>query len=308
MARQTEARIYMRMEDLDTARARAESVQQAYDDLGWLGLTWDSYASANGGAEFSVVQSHRLGLYAAALEQLMRKDAVYPCTCTRAQIAAAVAQSASAPHEEDSTPRYPGTCAKRAAFDGEGRMSKDLVVSPHCYRLRVPPGPIAFDDVLAGPQSFDVSAEVGDFPLTRFSADRPGPSTIVPAYQLACVADDHAMAIDMVIRGDDLLSSTPRQLVLYRALGWEPPRFGHIPLVVGADGKRLAKRHGESRIAQFRAAGVSPERIIGWAAWRSGLMERPEEISAADLLPRFAIEKIPRERIVLESENLAFLR
>src|SRR6185369_15289294 len=109
-----------------------------------------------------------------------------------------------------------------------------------CWRLRVPEGKIAFQDVIAGPQQFDVAAEVGDFPLTRFDN--------TPAYQLACVVDDHAMAIDCVVRGDDLLSSTPRQMLVYEALGWQPPQFAHVPLVIGPDGKRLAKRHGESRI------------------------------------------------------------
>ena len=127
-----------------------------------------------------------------------------------------------------------------------------------------------FDDVIAGRQAFDVGREVGDFPLTRFEGAWPR-----PGYQLACVVDDHAMGIDMVIRGDDLLSSTPRQMLVYEALGWKPPRFAHVPLVIGADGKRLAKRHGESRIAQFRAAGISAERIVGWAAWRCGQMTKP---------------------------------
>ncbi len=313
LARQAGAKIYMRMEDLDAGRAKPQSVQQAYDDLHWLGLDWDAYEdtrNAHPETRNEVVQSQRLPLYAAALESLWHTRAIYPCTCTRADIAASVAASASAPHEGESQPRYPGTCRDKL----ESRNLK--LETPHCFRLRVHPGPVAFTDLIAGPQSLDVSAETGDFPITRFT---PPPSTAIenqkskienpppPAYQLACVVDDHAMAIDLVIRGDDLLPSTPRQLLLYHALGYAPPRFAHVPLVIGLDGKRLAKRHGESRIAQFRAAGIPPERIVGWAAWRSGQLATPREISARDLLPKFDLAQLPRERVILNDDDLTIL-
>ena len=141
-------------------------------------------------------------------------------------------------------------------------------------------------------------------PAAGCGADRELP----PAYQLACVVDDHAMGIDRVIRGDDLLSSTPRQMLIYQAMGWKVPGFVHVPLVIGADGKRLAKRHGESRIAEFRTAGVSAERVVGWAAWRCGQMESPREISAGEMVGRFDLAKLPRERLVLTAADLAWLR
>jgi glutamyl-tRNA synthetase len=297
LARQARAQIVMRMEDLDTGRAKPESVQQAYDDLRWLGIDWDGNI---------IVQSSRLHLYAAALEQLWADDKIYPCTCRRADIAAAVAGAASAPHDTDVSIRYPGTCSatRHATF---GRMNiADTVATIRgatgkevCWRLRVPPGEIRFDDALAGPQSFDVATDSGDFPLTRFDG--------TSAYQLAVVVDDHDLAIDMVIRGDDLLSSTPRQLHLYHALGWKAPAFAHAPLVVGTDGKRLAKRHGESRIAQFRAAAVPPEKIVGWSAWRSGQISAPQPLSAKDLIKTFDHAKIPPTRITLTATDLAFL-
>jgi glutamyl/glutaminyl-tRNA synthetase len=203
-----------------------------------------------------------------------------------------------------------------------------------------------FEDALAGRQAFDVGAETGDFPVTRFAdvnvsqmnagqgcSDRISARRheaheaheahedhedheedkeklrIPPAYQLACVVDDHAMGIDMVIRGDDLLASTPRQMLVYEALGYAPPPpgFAHVPLVIGADGKRLAKRHGESRIAQFRAAGVSAERVVGWVAWRSGQMDVPREISAEEMVERFDVERVPKERVVINEEDLGWL-
>ena len=301
LARQARAKIYMRMEDLDVGRAKPESVQQAYDDLRWLGMDWDAWEK-----EAEVVQSRRLDHYAGAIEQLWHSGRIYPCTCRRADIAAAVAAVASAPHETDAQLRYPGTCAgiTREQFPGQSAAQVAVALRTTtgkevCWRLRVPAGITRFDDALAGPQSFDVATETGDFPLTRFDG--------TPAYQLACVVDDHAMAIDLVVRGDDLLSSTPRQMLVYDALGWSPPRFAHVPLVIGEDGKRLAKRHGESRIAQFRAAGIAPERIVGWAAWRSGQLETPRDITAREMLTRFDPAKLPRERVVLNADDVTCL-
>jgi len=306
------------MEDLDAGRAKPESVQQAYDDLCWLGMDWDAFVPAQGLAgevadeEIEagvVVQSRRVMRYERVLEMLWQRDAIYPCTCSRAEIAAAVAASVNAPHEGEYNVRYPGTCAAR-----EWRGAKQSVVETTalvqretgrnvCWRLRVPPGVITFDDLIAGRQQFDVGTDVGDFPVTRFSQD----GTLPPAYQLACVTDDHAMGIDMIIRGDDLLSSTPRQMLIYRALNWPVPRFAHVPLVIGADGKRLAKRHGESRIAEFRAQGITPESIVGWAAWRSGQLDVPRTIAAKDITALFRLDALTRERIVIGHDDLTWL-
>ena len=164
-------------------------------------------------------------------------------------------------------------------------------------------GEVQFEDAIAGEQWVDVMTDAGDFPLTRFDA--------TPAYQLACVVDDWAMGIDCVIRGDDLLSSTPRQILAYRAMGVAEekiPRFTHVPLVVGLDGKRLAKRHGESRIAQFRDAGVSPEKVVGWVAWRSGQIAEPREMGVGEVLAGFDLNKVPKERVVLGDADLGWLK
>jgi glutamyl-tRNA synthetase len=344
LARQAGAKIFMRMDDIDATRAKADAVQQAYDDLRWLGLDWEAYDEEERSQKTEdrrqrvgeVVQSQRLGLYESTLEALWPGGAVYPCICTRADIAAAVVGAASAPHEVEVA--YPGTCRGRfPGFASTGltalQTAADILAATGkapCFRLRVAdaspiapathatPTPPTFTDLFAGPQSTNAGANGGDFPLTRFAqsqlSDHPvtlSPRhalTLPPAYQLACVADDHAMGIDLVIRGDDLLPSTPRQLLLYRALGWQPPRFLHVPLVVGPDGKRLAKRHGESRIAQFRAAGVSAQRIIGWAAWRAGQIPVPRVMAAADLVATFDLTRLPPHRITLTPEDLAWLR
>lgn len=295
MARQAGAQLLMRMEDLDLSRRKDEAVQQAYDDLAFLGIAADPAPP--------VVQSERLALYEAALERLVAADAVYPCTCTRADIAAAVAASVGAPQEGDATLRYTGLCRGRGlgldTSQGLLRAVDTATGRPVCWRLRVPDAAVPFDDLLAGAQAMNVWHDIGDFPVTRFDG--------TPAYQLACVVDDHAMAMDAVIRGNDLLSSTPRQILLYRALGYAPPRFAHVPLVIGPDGKRLAKRHGESRIAQFRQMGVAAERLVGWAAWRSGQIDRPREMSAAEVLPRFDAARIPPQPVVLGAEDFAWL-
>ncbi len=301
MARQAGASVVLRMEDLDAGRARPESIQQAYDDLRWLGMDWDegpahSFSGRPTGDDDEYVQSNRRPLYALTLDLLAKAGAIYPCVCSRADIAQTVAASVGAPHEGELQVCYPGTCRGKFADLADALQQTG---KPACWRLRVPEGMVEFDDLIAGPQRFEVAAEVGDFPLTRFDG--------TPAYQLACVVDDAAMAMDGVIRGDDLLSSTPRQILLYRAMGLTPPRFAHVPLVIGPDGKRLAKRHGESRIAQFRAAGVSAEKVVGWVAWRSGQMDRLREISAKEMVGMFELAKLPRERVVMGLEDLAWL-
>jgi len=318
LARQAGAQVVMRMEDLDAGRAKAEAVAQAYEDLQWLGMDWDlgpgtearSSKDHKGGVG-SLVQSERAaaGVYDAVVERLWQAEAIFPCVCTRADLLAAVAGGASAPHEGENQPRYPGTCrGLLAGIDGpmRGLTVADAARSVRlatgkvpCWRLLVRPGTQAFDDLIMGAQRFDVSAEAGDFPVTRFDE--------APAYQLAVVADDSAMGIDCVIRGDDLLSSTPRQMLVYQALGRPVPAFAHVPLVIGPDGKRLAKRHGESRIAQFRAAGIRPERIVGWAAWCSGQIACPQEMAAADMIGKFDLAKLPRGRVVMTGEDLNWL-
>ena len=275
-ARAAGGSVAVRIEDIDSPRVKPGAADQALADLRWLGLDWDGPP---------VVQTARLPLYAAALEELKRQDLVYPCTCTRSDVAAA----ASAPHAEHEGPVYPGTCAGRTAADA-ARLDR-----PYAWRFRVTDSP-AFDDAFAGPTRIDLTQVGGDFVVWKSGG--------TPAYQLAVVVDDAAMGVTEVIRGDDLLPSTPRQLLLYRALGRTPPAFAHVPLVVGPDGRRLAKRHGDTRLSALRAAGVGPGALVGLLAWSCGWADRIEPVSARDLVPRFRLDAIPRGPFVLTPELL----
>jgi glutamyl-tRNA synthetase len=167
------------------------------------------------------------------------------------------------------------------------------------WRFRVPEGAVAFDDAVRGRCSFDVAAETGDFVVARADG--------VAAYQLAVVVDDGAMGIEEVVRGDDLLSSTARQLLLYQALGLAAPRFAHVPLLVGEDGARLAKRHGAVSLGELRARGADPLRVVGVLAALSGWAGTGARVAARELVDGFALDRIPRQPAVLRAGALASL-
>jgi glutamyl-tRNA synthetase len=277
-ARAQGGRVVLRIEDIDSPRIKAGAAAAACADLRWLGLDWD---------DGPIVQTQRLEQYGAALEKLQQQELVYPCTCTRSDID----RAASAPHAEHEGPLYPGTCAGRRAADAAA-----LAGRPYAWRLRTTEETIPFTDSYRGPVHLNLRDLGGDFVVYK--------STGTPAYQLAVVVDDAAQGVTEVIRGDDLIPSTPRQLLLYRALGLAPPRFAHVPLVVGPDGRRLAKRHGDTRLAALRGAGVRSEDLLGLLAWSCGWLERCEPITARELLPRFRLAAIPSAPFVLGAEQL----
>jgi glutamyl-tRNA synthetase len=212
----------MRVEDLDRPRVRPGLEARILEELRWLGLDWDEGPDV-GGRRGPYRQSERLDRYRLALERLRGAGLVYPCFCSRAEVAAA----ALAPHGPgDDGPRYPGTCRDLSAAERAAR--------PPAWRFRVPEGAVAFADGLRGPQSVDVAAEVGDFVVARADG--------VPAYQLAVVVDDAEQGITDVVRGADLLGSTPRQAYLQQLLGLPRPRYVHLPVAVNAAGEKLSKQ------------------------------------------------------------------
>jgi glutamyl-tRNA synthetase len=279
-ARAAGGRLVMRVEDLDRPRVRPGLEARILDELRWLGLGWDEGPDLGGGFG-PYRQSERGGRYRAALERLREAGLAYPCFCSRAEIAAA----ARAPHgPADEGPRYPGTCLGLSP----GEAARRAAERAPAWRLRVEPGEVAFDDAVHGPCAFDVAGATGDFVVMRADG--------IAAYQLAVAVDDAAMEITEVVRGDDLLPSTARQLLLYRALGLTAPRFAHVPLVVGEDGERLAKRHGARSLGELREAGVAPEVVVGLLAASCGLAPAGARVAAAELVDGFAwgrVDKAP---------------
>lgn len=250
----------MRMEDLDPDRSRAQYAEAALEDLRWLGMDWDGGPDV-GGEHAPYEQSRRAEVYRAAWQRLRDRGFIYPCRCSRKDLAAAL----SAPHEgpsrvndPDDEPLYPGTC--RPASTGEGRFdfSPGLAEGPGGlnWRFRVPDGEvIEFIDGNLGVQRYTSGVDFGDFLVWR----RDG----VPSYQLACVADDFAMGITEVVRGADLLKSTARQILLNRALGYLNPAWFHCELMVDEQGRRLAKRHDALSIRELRRKGMSAGEVLG---------------------------------------------
>ncbi|MBX3220837.1 MAG: tRNA glutamyl-Q(34) synthetase GluQRS [Labilithrix sp.] len=273
LARSSGGRTVLRVEDIDTPRVVAGSAARILEDLAWLGLDWD---------EGPIVQSARTSAYEAALARLDAAGLVYPCDCSRAEIA----RAASAPHagEESKETIYPGTC-RDAPRD---RAFKRLPA----IRLRVPDGArVAFEDAVAGAVEEDVARAAGDFVLRRGDG--------VFAYQLVVAIDDAEMGVSHVVRADDLLGSTARQVLLMRLLGHAAaPSYAHVPLVVAPDGARLAKRTRGATTRELAEAGVAPEAIVGALARGLGLVPpgagplTPREVAAA-LRPPSAWRRTP---------------
>lgn len=254
-ARQAGGTLILRNEDLDRDRTRPEFVTAFLEDLRWLGLEWTEGPDV-GGSFGPYSQSERLRSYQEALEQLRSGGWLFPCQCSRKDIQNAV----RAPHAADDEPIYPGTCRPRTG----GQLEHQTRVN---WRFRVPDGEVVeFVDGQFGPQRWVAGRDFGDFVVWRHDD--------LPSYQLACVADDAAMRITEVVRGADLLVSTARQLLLYRALGWSPPRFYHCPLLTDERGVRLAKRHDALSLRALRAAGRTPE-SLRWEFSTLGPSELP---------------------------------
>lgn len=266
--------VLLRIEDLDAARCPRRYADAILDDLAWLGLSAD-------GPRPPVYQSERADLYQHYFDQLAARGLVYPCFCSRSQL-----HAASAPHRSDGQVVYPGTCRGLTP----AQVAEKARHKAPAWRVRVPDEEIAFVDGHLGPYRENLARDCGDFYLRRADG--------VFAYQLAVVVDDALMGVTEVVRGADLLSSTPRQLWLYRELGLQAPRFYHLPLLLDHEGRRLSKRDGDQSLEKLRAR-YTPEEIIGKLAYACGLQDAPRPVTPGELAGRFDWANVPREDIRL---------
>lgn len=261
------------------------------NDLLWLGIDWDEGPGASG-PYAPYEQSERTHKYQRAFDQLNEEGWLYPCYCRRKDLKAL----ANAPHGLLSEgPAYPGICRH---LTPEERKIKAKEKQPS-YRFALPDKPVHFNDGIMGEQFYPAGSG-GDFVVRRADG--------FMSYQLAVVVDDAGMRMTDVFRGADLLDSTPRQILLYQALSLPVPRFIHVPLLYGPDGRRLSKRHGTAiTIHNIRSAGVQPEKVVGILAYISGLIDRPEAVKAKELVSEFNLIKIPKQPVVLSMPMLRSL-
>ncbi len=265
-------KLLLRVEDLDTQRCRAEYKEALLRDLTWLGLYWD---------EGPVYQSARTSFYENCFSTLEQKKLLYPCFCSRAQL-----HTALAPHENDGFYIYSGRCRPL--------QHHVFPLQNAAVRIIVPCVDIFFKDGCQGNYTQDLQKDCGDFILRR--------SDGVYAYQLATPVDDCTLQVSEIVRGRDLLSSTPRQIWLMQELDYIPPHFYHIPLLLAPDGRRLAKRDGDLEIATLRDRGWHPAEILGLLAFWAGLLPKWEAVCAQDLIPLFNWNKIPINDIYLPQD------
>ena len=284
MARQNGWRVVLRIEDIDGPRVKREADRQAIEDLRWLGIVWD---------DGPVYQSNRLALYAHAVQQLLDGHHAYPCVCTRKEVETA----SSAPHAEDGAAVYAGICRHRFKSVAEAAQQSG---KPPAIRFIVPDETLVIHDEIAGTYTCNPARDLGDFVIAK--------SDGTPAYQLAVVVDDYEMGVTDIVRGDDLLDSTPRQMLLYKALAREAsiPCYWHLPLVIGQDGRRLAKRHGDTRLSYYRQRGVPRDRLLALLARWCGV-QAGDAITPKELLSTFALSRMPLERVVFTPADDAWL-
>ena len=273
--RSQKGELVLRMEDLDTQRTSADFAAVLRDDLRWLGLDWDLETPP---------QSQRSAVYDRYFEKMADLDLLYPCYCTRSQL-----HSVNAPHLSDGTYVYAGTCrdlteAQRAAFDRKP-----------AWRVKVPDKVWSITDLVQGDYSLNLATDCGDMVVRRADG--------VYVYQLAVTVDDGEAGVTEVVRGMDLLSSAPRQMYLQELLGFSHPTYGHVPMLLAPDGRRLSKRDKDLDLGVLRQR-ITPEALIGTLAFASGLIEKNEAISARELASLFTWEKLKGDAIYLDSEKL----
>ena len=273
--RHRDGRFLLRIEDLDKPRCPRRLCDAALSDLTWLGLIWD---------EPPLVQSERTELYQSYFDMLDEKGLIYPCFCTRAQL-----HAADAPNRGDDTPVYGGACARLSAEE----IAEKMKTRRPAFRLRVPDETVAVRDRHYGLYAENLAHDCGDFILRR--------SDGLFGYQLAVVVDDALSGVSEIVRGHDILSSTPRQIYLQRLLGFETPEYAHIPLLEDAQGRRLAKRDGDTDLTAL-AKRFSREEILGMLACSAGLLDENRPATMEELIDTFDWKKVRTEDMRLPED------
>ncbi len=290
-ARHHGAAMILRIEDTDVVRSTADSESGILESLRWLGLDWDEGPEI-GGPSGPYRQSERLDIYRSYADMLVTREAAYPCFCTPEQLE----EDRQAALAKGKQPHYVGRCACLNPSEVAARM----VSGPAAIRFRVPQDQeIVIDDLVRGRVTFP-AGEFGDFVILR--------SNGLPSYNFAVVADDHGMAISHVIRGEDHLSNTPKQIFLYQALGFPLPRFAHLSMILGPDQARLSKRHGATSVAQFKELGYLPEALVNYLAllgWSPG--DDREIMGIPELVSAFSLERVSRSASIFDQGKLAWM-
>lgn len=282
--RSKHGRYLLRIEDLDAMRCPRSLADQIEDDLRWFGIDWDDGGSAGGEQWY---QSSRTEIYDRYFEVLREKGLLYPCFCSRAEL-----HTAQAPHRSDGTYIYAGTCRNLTPE----QIAEKSKRRPPAWRVRVPDRVVLFTDGCQGVYTENLAQDCGDFIIRR--------SDGVYGYQLAVVVDDGEMGVTEVVRGSDLLNSTPRQMYLYEQLGFPIPQFYHMPLLTAPDGRRLSKRDGDLDLGVLREKFGRPEPIVGMLAKAAGLRPTAQPVALHELIADFSWDKIPKQDIALPEEIL----
>ena len=270
--RSRDGEMVLRMEDLDTQRTSADFAAVLRDDMAWLGLDWDRETEP---------QSQRSAVYDRYFEKMMDEGLLYPCYCTRSQL-----HSVNAPHLSDGTYVYPGTCRN---------LENPPVGRKPAWRVKVPDKVWSFTDRVQGDYALNLATDCGDMVVRRADG--------VYVYQLAVTVDDGEAGVTEVVRGMDLLSSGPRQMYLQELLGFSHPEYGHVPMLLAPDGRRLSKRDKDLDLGELRKR-MPPEALIGNLAAAAGLIDRYEKVSAAELAKEFDWSKLSGDSIYLDAQNL----
>lgn len=282
--RSKQGKYLLRIEDLDAMRCPRSLADQIEEDLQWFGIDWDDGGSAGGESWY---QSNRTAIYDKYFEVLRDKGLLYPCFCSRAEL-----HTAQAPHRSDGTYIYAGTCRNLTPE----QIAEKSKRRPPAWRVRVPDRVVSFTDGCQGVYTENLAQDCGDFIIRR--------SDGVYGYQLAVVVDDGEMGVTEVVRGSDLLNSTPRQMYLYEQLGFSVPEFYHMPLLTAPDGRRLSKRDGDLDLGVLRERFGRPEPIVGMLAKAAGLRPTAQPVALHELIADFSWDKIPKQDIALPEEIL----